>query len=152
MRYLAVDFGRKRLGLAISDDTASLASAYATRERRGTRLDVADIIDTLRGLGATGIVMGRPIHLNAGEIGDGEAGADTFAAALQNALTQAGIEIEIERWDERFSTREALGQMREIGLSQKRARQSNGSEGVDARAAAVFLQGFLDHKKNTDAP
>ncbi len=152
MRYLAIDFGRKRLGLAISDETATFASAYATRERKGTKTDVLEIVRTLRGLGAQGIVMGRPRNTEADAIGDSEVAADTFAQALQNALIAEGLNLEIERWDERFSTREALGQMREIGLSQKRARHSNGSDSVDARAAAVILQGFLDHQKALDAP
>lgn len=144
MRYLAIDFGVRRLGLAISDDSGRLASPYAVRQRRGTRADVADILATLRGLGAQALVVGRPRSTQADEIGEGEKGADAFVQALEAALRAAHLTVPIERWDERFSTREALSQLRQAGISQKRGREDNGSGGVDARAAAIILQGFLD--------
>ena len=140
MRYLAIDFGMRRLGLAISDDSGRLASPYAVRERRGTKADVADIVVTLRGLGAEALLVGRPRSTQDGQIGDSERAADAFVQALETALRHAGLAVPVERWDERFSTREALGQLREAGISQKRGREDIGSGGVDARAAAIILQ------------
>ena len=152
MRYLAIDFGLRRLGLAISDDSGRLASPYAVRERRGTKADVADIITTLRGLGAQALLVGRPRSTQEGQTGDSERAADAFVKALENALRAANVTIPIERWDERFSTREALGQLREVGISQKRGRGDSGSGGVDARAAAIILQGFLDAQQQKKHP
>lgn len=149
MRYLAIDFGSKRLGLAVSDDSGIFASPYAARERQGTRRDVAEIVRTARGLGVQGIVVGRPRALQSGETGSSEAGAEAFVQALQTALDADKLSIPIERWDERFSTREALNQMRDAGISQMQGRQSSGGNATDARAAAVILQGFLDAQRAT---
>jgi putative holliday junction resolvase len=150
MRHLAVDFGARRMGLAVSDDTGTLASPYATRERGGTKRDVAAIVDAVRGLAAQRIVFGLPRALSGGE-GAAEAKVHEFAAQVQAALRAANLPAEIEWWDERFSTREALGQMRVAGISQRRGREATGSDSVDARAAAVILQGFLDSRRQLSA-
>ena len=150
MRYLAIDFGKKRIGLAISDDAGMFASPYATRRRLGTARDVEEIITTLRGLGAQGIVFGLP-RSSDGSRGPLENETRALAAALQDGLRAANLEIEIEWWDERFSTAEALTHMRAAGISQKRGRESSGTDSVDARAAAVILQGFLDSKESARA-
>ncbi len=146
MRYLAVDFGARRIGLAVSDDIGILSSPYATRERRGTKHDVAAIVDAIRGLSIQCIVFGLPRALSGGE-GAAEAAVRAFAAQVETALRAANLPAEIEWWDERFSTREALGQMRVAGISQRRGRETTGSNSVDARAAAVILQGFLDSRR-----
>ena len=146
MRYLAVDFGARRIGLAVSDDTGTLASPYATHERRGTKHDVTAIVDAVRGLSIQRIVFGLPRALSGGE-GTAEAAVRAFAAQVKTALRAANLPAEIEWWDERFSTREALGQMRVAGISQRRGREATGSDSVDARAAAVILQGFLDSRR-----
>ncbi|MDQ3815626.1 MAG: Holliday junction resolvase RuvX [Armatimonadota bacterium] len=146
MRYLAIDFGLRRLGLAVSDETGTLASPYATRDRKGNRFDVDDIIATMRGLGIERVVLGLPRQAEGQHVHHEEA-TRAFAAALQEGLRDAGMADEIEWWDERFSTAEALTQMRAAGISQRRGRTSGGANSVDARAAAVILQGFLDRRR-----
>ncbi|HVF10410.1 MAG TPA: Holliday junction resolvase RuvX [Abditibacteriaceae bacterium] len=150
MRYLAIDFGKRRIGLAICDDAGMFASPYGTRYRRSTAQDVEDIVATLRGLGATGIVFGLP-RSSDGTRGPLENEARAFAAAVREGLRAAGLNIEIEWRDERFSTAEALTHMRAAGISQQRGRESGGTDSVDARAAAVILQGFLDSKASARA-
>src|SRR3712207_1278703 len=110
MRYLAVDFGVRRIGLAVSDETGTLASPHTTRERRGTKQDVAAIIEMVRGLGIQGILFGLPRALHGGQ-GDAEAAVRAFAEHVEEGLRVANLPIRVEWWDERFSTREALGQM-----------------------------------------
>lgn len=149
MRYLAIDFGARRIGLAVSDDTATLASPHGTRERQGTRRDVAAIVDTVRGLGVQCLVFGLPRTLDGGS-GDAATVVRAFAAQVAEGLSAAQLTVETAWWDERFSTREALGQMRVAGISQKRGREATGSDSVDARAAAVILQGFLDSRNQPD--
>ncbi len=90
-------------------------------------------------------MFGLPRALSGGP-GEGEEAARAFAAQLQQGLSGASLPIEIKWWDERFSTREALGQMRDAGISQKRGRDANDGRSTDARAA-VILQGFLDSRK-----
>lgn len=145
MRYLAIDYGERRIGLATCDDEERFASPHGVRERQGTRRDVAAIVETIRGLGVQGLVFGLPRAVHGGT-GNSEPAVKKFALSLEEELRAANLPIALEWWDERFSTREALSQMRTLGISQKRGRESTDSNSVDARAAAVILQGFLDHK------
>lgn len=147
MRFLAVDYGERRIGLAVSDETGSFASPLSTRERKGRQHDIAAVVETMRGVGAEAVVMGLPRGLDRTE-GQHEAAARKFAAALAQGLRAAGLTADIEWWDERFSTREALVHMRLAGVSQRKARASSGGGSVDARAAAIILQGFLDFRKS----
>ena len=146
MRYLAIDFGVKRYGLAVSDESGLLASPVGTRERRGTKADVAAVIETLRGMGAQRVLFGLPRGLGTAP-GQHEAAARRFAEAIQEGLRAAGLADEIVWWDERFSTSEAKRGMRDAGISERRGRESGGTDSVDARAAAVILQGFLDAQR-----
>ncbi len=147
MRYLAIDFGTKRLGLATCDAEEIVVSAYRALQRVGTRRDVAELLQIVRGLGIEALVVGRPRALHSAQIGDNQNAADKFTQALQDALTESGSAIAIERWDEQFSTSEALKQGRELNISQERGRDSSGADAIDARAAAVILQGFLDARR-----
>ena len=145
MRYLAIDYGARRLGLAICDESETFAAPHGVLVRQNRRLDMEALLQTLRGLGVQGIVFGLPRATQGGK-GDSEDAAREFAAHLQQTLQEAGSVLQIEWWDERFSTREALNQMKMLGVSQKRGREDLGSQSTDARAAAVILQGFLDHR------
>lgn len=146
MRVLAIDFGKKRLGLAVSDDRGLLAAPLRVLERRGLRRDVAEIVETARGLRTERIVLGLPRAAQSEEVHH-EAAIRAFAAALQNALREAGLNSDIAWWDERFSTAEALGQMRALGISSRQ-----GKDSVDAHAAAVILQGYLDAQSQAQSP
>ena len=146
MRYLAIDYGERRIGLATCDEEERFASPHGVRERQGTKRDTVAIVEIVRGLGIEGIVFGLPRAVDGGT-GSSEPAVRKFATSLEEELRAANLPIVLEWWDERFSTREALGQMRTLGISQKRGRESQGSNSVDARAAAVILQGFLDRKR-----
>ncbi len=65
-RVLAIDFGLKRLGLALSDDRGVLAAPYAVRERRNLKRDIADLTQTIADLRVTTIVLGQPRGLQEG--------------------------------------------------------------------------------------
>lgn len=147
MRYLAIDFGTKRLGLATCDAEEIVVSAYRILQRQGTRRDIAELLQIVRGLNIEAIVLGRPRALESAQTGSNQSAADKFGAALQNALGENGVSIAIERWDEQFSTSEALKQGRELNISEERGRNSSGADAIDARAAAVILQGFLDARR-----
>jgi putative Holliday junction resolvase len=147
MKHLAIDFGEKRIGLAISDDAGRLALPYGTHERGGHKHDIAYLESAVRGLGIEAIVFGLPRALQDEAQSEArETKVRAFAALLEEALRAAKREIPIVWWDERFSTREAQHQLRSLGVSQKSSRESGGSESIDARAAAVILQGFLDSR------
>ena len=144
MKHLAVDFGKKRLGLAISDDGGRIAVPYEVRERRGLKRDVAELLETARALRVERVVFGLPRQAEGAGVHH-ESEVRGLAAALQSAFGEAQMPVEIAWWDERFSTAEALGNMRSLGIS---ARQ--GKESVDAHAASVILQGFLDSQRRDE--
>ncbi len=139
MRALGIDYGHRRIGLALSDGTGLLARAWKTIPREGGPAQVAATlareIVTLSaeddGLGA--VVIGLPRRLN-GEPGDQAAAAAAVADRLRALVTVA-----ITMQDERLSSREAesLLARREKDWRKRKAL-------LDATAAAVILQDFLD--------
>lgn len=150
MRYLAVDYGVRRLGLALCDADEIFAAPHGVLTRQNPKRDCETLLQTARGLGAEGIVFGLPRSTSGGK-GESEEGARQFGAYFQKFLREQNSPLEIEWWDERFSTREALNQMKSLGISQKRGREDFGSQSTDARAAAVILQGFLDHRRQRNS-
>lgn len=150
MKFLAIDYGQKRIGLALSDDSETFALPFDTLERKSgksnaqrLRQTVLEIIDRE---GVAGLVLGLP-KTSSGEAGDMEERTRIFAGELQEDLRAAGSTLEITWWDERFSTASVLKNLRAAGITQKDARQAGGKESIDARAAAVILQDFLDARK-----
>jgi putative holliday junction resolvase len=139
-RLLAVDWGERRIGLALSDETQTLAQPLATLTRRaGKRFPMAQLLEQLTRHNVVGIVVGLPLN-EAGEEGD----AAHAARALADAIKGRAGGIEVTMWDERMTTARVLATVREMGGS-TRGRK----EDVDAMAAALLLQHYLDAKKGT---
>jgi putative Holliday junction resolvase len=132
-RLLAIDYGERRVGLAISDPTGTIASPAGVIERRiGKRPPVAEIIRRAEALEARGFVMGLPLDGN----GDDTPRATEARAIAQQLTTRTGLPVELV--DERYTTAAALRAIREMGGSTK------GRKGdVDALAATVLLQHAL---------
>lgn len=133
-RLMAIDYGERRVGLAISDPTGTIASpAGAIVRRAGKRPPVAEILRRAESLEAKGFVVGLPLDGNGDETPrsrEARAVADTIAR-------RSGKPVELV--DERYTTAAALRAVREMGGS-TRGRKSD----VDALAAAVLLQRVLD--------
>jgi putative Holliday junction resolvase len=132
-RLLGVDYGERRVGLAISDPTGTIASPAGVIIRRaGKRPPVAELVRRAESLEARGFVMGLPLDGN----GD-ETPRSTEARAVAAELSKrTGLPVELI--DERYSTATALRAIRDMGGSTK------GRKGdVDALAAAVLLQQAL---------
>ena len=135
-RLLALDIGARRIGVALSDPTGLLASPLTALSAQGRKRDVAAVLDLAREHGVDGIVVGLPVSL------DGELhGQGRTVAAFAKALA-AESPVPVETWDERFSTAEAEALLRQSGRQPSRERGR-----VDAAAAAVILQGFLDARR-----
>jgi putative holliday junction resolvase len=133
-RYLALDVGSKRIGVAVSDELGITAQPVLTLERRrNQREDLRSIARLCRRYGVSGIVVGNPLKLM-GELSAQAAKVQTFAAELGEL---AGLPIHL--WDERLTTHEAHQLLYESG----RARQDHRSV-VDQVAATLILQSFLD--------
>ncbi|MGC1423017.1 MAG: Holliday junction resolvase RuvX [Terracidiphilus sp.] len=134
-RYLALDVGSKRIGIAVSDELGLTAQPVLTLERRrNPREDLRSIARLCRRFGVAGIVVGNPLSLT-GEVGPQAARVQVFAAELGEL---AGLPIHL--WDERLTTHEAHQLLYEAG----HARQDHRSV-VDQVAATLILQSFLDH-------
>ena len=150
MKYLCIDYGLKRVGLAVCDEAELFASPYATREngegKKATRRLLNDVVETIIALQIEGIVIGLPRD-SSGQVSEMETRTRAFGAALTNALQNAKLELPVHWCDERFSTAQVLAASRASGQSQKQLKEAGGSSSVDARAAAVILQDFLDAKK-----
>jgi putative Holliday junction resolvase len=140
-RALGVDLGEKRIGLACSDPTGVLASPTRTLVRSGDPdEDRAAIVAAAREAGAEVIVVGLPRSLS-GREGPAARGARAEAAVLAERAEAAGG-IRVELHDERFTTRQAHQALAATG---RRARERR--DDVDAVAAAVMLQSYLDSRR-----
>jgi putative holliday junction resolvase len=135
-RWLAVDYGERRIGLAISDPSGTIASPAGFIERRaGKRPPIARIIERAVELEARGFVVGLPLDGNGDET-PRSAEARKVAAALGERT-----KLPVDLIDERFTTAAARRAIREMGGSIKDRRGD-----VDALAATVLLQHALAHK------
>ena len=136
-RLLAVDWGEIRIGLALSDETQTLATPLDTLvRRRGKRFPMSRFLELVVEHEPTGVVVGLPLT---GEGAEEESAASARELALGLA-DRSGLPVEL--WDERMSTARALAAIREQGGS-TRGRKSD----VDSLAAAVLLQHFLDARR-----
>jgi len=133
MRVLALDVGKKRIGVAISDLSQTLARSLEVIQVGSRQEGFVAVGRLIEEYGVEKVVVGYPRSL------DGTAGAQAervehYAADLAKALT-----VPVLLWDERFSTVSAERLMKEAGL-----RGEKKQERVDAVAAAVILQDYLD--------
>lgn len=133
-RFMAVDYGEKRIGLAISDPLGMIASAAGFIARRtGKRAPIAEIIRRAEALEARGFVVGLPLD------GDGNETEWTTEVRRVGAEIAKRTGLEVRFVDERYTTAASLRTIREMGGS------TRGRKGeVDAMAAAVLLQRALN--------
>jgi putative Holliday junction resolvase len=135
MRYLGVDLGRARIGLALADDVLRTARALRVVPRRGDAADCATLAEVAREYEVTRAVVGLPLNM------DGTEGASARMARAFAAKLGAALAVPVDLSDERLSTFEAEGRLRDRGLD-ARARRGE----IDAEAAAVILQEWLDRR------
>jgi putative Holliday junction resolvase len=134
-RVLGIDVGSVRVGLAISDETCTLASPLATIPNE-PRTMWARIAREMEDRQVDRVVIGLPRRLDGSE-GDAAEHARAFAAELERRTATS-----IELWDERFTTTIAERSLIESGVRRKRRR-----EVIDSVAAAVLLQNWLDARR-----
>ncbi|MBA3259606.1 MAG: Holliday junction resolvase RuvX [Gemmatimonadales bacterium] len=140
-RLLAVDWGQVRLGLALSDETQFLATPLETLVRRpGKRFPMPRFLELVGAHRPVGVVVGLPLT------GEGEEGPSAAAARELAETIGRRTGLPLELWDERMSTARALAAIREQGGT-TRGRKSD----VDALAAAVVLQHYLDARRASEA-
>lgn len=132
-RLLGIDIGTRRIGIALSDPTGTIAQSLTVLPRRSWEQILGAIAGLIREHHVSAVIVGLPVRLDGGE-GEAAAGARKFAERLR-----AAVEVPVMLEDERLSTAEAERVMIEadVGRSARRARR-------DAVAAALILQRHLD--------
>lgn len=135
MRILGLDVGDVRIGVALCDETQTLATGILTLTRVGPRKDVQAIRDVVRDREVGKVVVGIPWRLD-GSLGLQGEKVMAFVDALRRS-----VPVPVETWDERFTTVVADERLAEAGV-RRRERKSR----IDRAAAAVMLQGYLDQR------
>ncbi|HVO19197.1 MAG TPA: Holliday junction resolvase RuvX [Anaeromyxobacter sp.] len=133
MRTLGVDLGRVRIGLALADDLLGTARPLRTVVRRDESADLQAIAALAREYEVTRAVLGLPLNM------DGSEGPSARLARNFQPRLAAALGVPVDLFDERLSSFEAETRLRDRGISSKDRRAM-----VDAEAAAVILQGWLD--------
>jgi len=139
MRILAVDPGSKRIGLAISDATGTIANPLTVLNHVSRLLDSAAVADLAKTMGAGLIVIGQSLDDDGHPTFEGR-WAGRFAEALK---TQTDLPVIF--WDESFTTQDARAARIAMGVSRK-----NRLGHLDSIAATILLQSYLDANPQTN--
>lgn len=140
-RLLGLDYGTKRLGIAISDMEQRLAGSLEVHQRCGPQGDARRLKQIVAEQHVIGIVVGLPVHMS----GD-EGGKAREAREFGNWVAEV-TERPVQFWDERFSTATAEARLMQADLSPKKLKEK-----LDKVAAQVLLQAFLDAPDRTLPP
>ncbi len=133
-RWLGLDVGEKRIGVAVSDPLGVIATPLTIIHHTRWQEDIERILDLARREGVEGIVVGVPYYL------DGTPSAQTQKVLRFVARLRDRTDLPVLEWDESLSTEEAEARLREAGRRRR-------VEAVDAHAAAVILQEFLEAQR-----
>ncbi len=142
-RVLALDVGKKRIGLAVSDELGMTAQGLETFQRTRVREDIAGLERIAKQWNARTLLVGKPLHMSGDESRQSEYTRE-FAQRLAQALA-----LPVVYWDERLTSKEAGRLLREGGASLEQSRQS-----VDRMSAVLILEsylGFLNHQSEEEA-
>lgn len=136
MRLLGIDLGDRRIGLSVGDRAGRLALPAGHLERISLRYDIERLLELAQQREVDGFVVGMPYTL-AGEVGPQARQIQGFVRALRKRTDRTVFTV-----DERYTSVEAEGLLREAGQQPSRNRGD-----VDALAATLILQRFLDHNQ-----
>jgi putative holliday junction resolvase len=133
MRVLALDHGSRRVGMALSDELGMIAQpmGYWEAHPLGVVLDRLRELVTEKAVGL--VLVGMPRNMD-GSYGPAARQVEEFMAALR-----AGLAVPVQAWDERLTTAQANRVLIEGGVRREKRREK-----VDAMAAALLLQSYLD--------
>jgi len=131
-RILAIDYGSRRMGLAVSDALGITAQGLETLQRKNNRADFGRLERTIREYQVREIVLGNPLRMS------GQEGAQSQKVAEFAEQLRQKFKLPVQLWDERLTSAEANRLLREAEVStQKRA------QAVDRMAAVLILQSFM---------
>jgi putative Holliday junction resolvase len=134
-RILAVDFGTKRFGLAISDALGITAQGLPTLERTNLENALRAIQKLVEEYSAERVILGNPLSRGGSETAMSKR-VEGFAQKLRRRVS-----CPVDLWDERLTSAEANRMLRQSGLGIEKRRRA-----VDRVAATLLLQGYLDYR------
>jgi putative Holliday junction resolvase len=137
MRILCVDPGEKRIGIAISDETGTIARPLTLIEHVNRQIDAATIAELAIEHQVGLILVGQALDI------EGNPNLSGRKAARLAGAIRAQSDLPIKMWDESYSTQTAKRVPEELGVKRKRS-----SEPLDDYAAAIILQSYLDAHEN----
>ena len=140
-RILGIDYGTKRVGLAISDELGMIAFPLSVIENISPRRVAEEIVKIAAERKVESLVLGLPVNLN-GTRGPAVENVEKFAEVLKRHLA-----IPLAFWDERLSTRIAERAMIEGGVRRERRREC-----IDKATAQIILQSYLDAQVKQEVP
>jgi len=143
MRTLALDVGDRRVGVAVCDESGSVATPLTVVRRASKAEDFARIARLAREQRVGALVVGHPLNAD-GSSGWQAQRVERYAAALDQALRSEGLDLPFVLWDEYLSTQQAQAAMIASGRRAKDRRAR-----IDAVAAAVILQDYLDAQRSS---
>ena len=140
-RYLALDYGHKRVGTAVSDEskTFSFSREYILNEKDL----LSRLLVIIQNENIEKIILGNPLNLNSQKTIQTEAVED-FKSKLEEFLKKKSLSIEIILFDERFTSKIAECCIRNSGLSKKRKHEKGL---IDSASAQIILQDYIDREK-----
>ncbi len=139
-RLLGLDFGDRRIGVAVSDELGLTAQPVLTLTRKNAKQDLKSLGRLLRKFSCAAIVLGNPLYMS-GDVSPQAAKTHAFAQSLRDAFS-----LPVHLWDERLTSAEAHRHLHASGRA-----ISGHREVVDQVAAVLILQGFLDAHRSPEA-
>ena len=136
MRYLGVDFGERRIGVAVSDEEARLAVPVGVVERRDDYQAIGELRDIARDREVGALVLGRPTHV------DGRLGATANRVRRFGERLALACHLPLFVVDEALTSSEARRLLRQAGSGRRHRRKA-----IDALAARIQLQEWLDQEE-----
>ena len=135
-RVLAVDYGERRVGLALSDPAGLIAQGLETIQTLDTVVSLASIVDIVEEQQVREIILGLPVHMD-GTAGEMAGKVEALADELRRKVS-----CDVRTWDERLTSVSARRAMHEMGST---TRGNKGS--LDRIAATLLLQNYLDFRR-----
>ena len=136
MRILGLDFGTKRIGVAMSDELLLTAQGRDTIQRKDPKSDMAIIKGIVDSNGVNEVIVGLPLNMN-GTYSEKTREAVSFVDELVKAIS-----VPVKTWDERLTSMQADRAMLEGDMSRAKRRKLS-----DRLAAQIILQSYLDSRK-----
>lgn len=136
-RILAVDYGEKRIGLALSDPMQIISKPFKTLLFKSKLNMVENLLEIIHEQNVGLVILGLPLGA------EGQETKKTLETRKMGEFLQEQLPVPVILWDERFSTVEANRELKKMGYDYIKAR-----EFVDAVAASMILRSYLENKDN----